>query len=71
MHEAFETNNWYNDISTRDRSREGAEEAKTCFKNPNIHLAGCKTLASVSALKKGGPGAPALGFALCGPGPPQ
>ena len=27
MHEAFETNNWYNDISTRDRSREGAEEA--------------------------------------------
>ena len=22
-----ETNNWYNDISTRDRSREGAEEA--------------------------------------------
>ena len=25
--EAFETNNWYNDISTRDRSREGAEEA--------------------------------------------
>ena len=27
MHEAFETNNWYNDISTRDKSREGAEEA--------------------------------------------
>ena len=26
MHEV-ETNNWYNDISTRDRSREGAEEA--------------------------------------------
>ena len=23
----FETNNWYNDISTRDRSREGAEGA--------------------------------------------
>ena len=26
LHEV-ETNNWYNDISTRDRSREGAEEA--------------------------------------------
>ena len=26
-YEAFETNDWYNDISTRDRSREGAEEA--------------------------------------------
>ena len=25
--EAFETKNWYNDISTRDKSREGAEEA--------------------------------------------
>ena len=25
--EAFETNNWYNDIFTRDRSPEGAEEA--------------------------------------------
>ena len=33
-----ETNNWYNDISTRDRSREGAEEAidlSEGFKNPN------------------------------------
>ena len=39
MHEAFETNNWYNDISTRDRSREGAEEAidlSEGFKNPNF-----------------------------------
>ena len=38
MHEAFETNNWYNGISTRDRSREGAEEAidlSEGFKNPN------------------------------------
>ena len=38
MHEAFETNNWYNDISTRDRSREGAEEAidlSRRFQNPN------------------------------------
>ena len=26
-YEAFETNNWYNSVSTRDRSREGAEEA--------------------------------------------
>ena len=26
-YEAFTTNNWYNDISTRDKSREGAEEA--------------------------------------------
>ena len=31
MHEAFETNNWYNDISTRDRSREGAEEGSNRF----------------------------------------
>ena len=37
--EAFETNNWYNDISTRDRSREGAEKAidlSARFKNPNF-----------------------------------
>ena len=41
MHEAFETNNWYNDISTRDRSREGAEEAidlSEGFKNPNFRV---------------------------------
>ena len=33
--------NWYNDISTRDRSREGAEEAidlSEGFKNPNYEL---------------------------------
>ena len=37
----FETKNWYNDISTRDRSREGAEEAidlSEGFKNPNYEL---------------------------------
>ena len=36
--EAFETNNWYDDIFTRDRSPEGAEEAidlSRGFKNPN------------------------------------
>ena len=40
MHEAFETNNWYNDISTRDRSREGAEEAidlSRRFQKPEFH----------------------------------
>ena len=34
-----ETNNWHNDISTRDRSREGAEKAidlSARFKNPNF-----------------------------------
>ena len=38
LHEV-ETNNWYNDISTRDRSREGADEAielSQVFKNPNL-----------------------------------
>ena len=37
--EAFETNNWYDDIFTRDRSPEGAEEAidlSRGFKNPNF-----------------------------------
>ena len=39
MHEAFETNHYYNDISTHDRSREGADEAielSQVFKNPNL-----------------------------------
>ena len=43
MHEAFETNNWYNDISTRDRSREGADEAMELsqgFKTPNYYIVG-------------------------------
>ena len=39
--EAFETNNWYDDIFTRDRSPEGAEEAidlSRGFKNPNFKV---------------------------------
>ena len=39
--EAFETNNWYDDIFTRDRSPEGAEEAidlSRGFKNPNSRV---------------------------------
>ena len=52
MHEAFETNNWYNDISTRDKSREGAEEAidlSEGFKNPNYSNSSGSTGSSGSA----------------------
>ena len=46
LHEV-ETNNWYNDIFTRDRSREGAEEAidlSRRFQKPELF----KTISSAS-----------------------